>query len=154
MDTSKLVYGLSFAELCDRGQIVLLKIINSDNYNEALSKELFDILTDIQQHINEKPITAEMLRGIMVLGFVNNFIFTNESIVRDEDFGSQLEDEKMLEILKKSHKANSLRAEAKKYIQQQRNERQDPKLNYGKNEGMWNIDFNKINEENEQWRYM
>ena len=115
---------------------------------------MFDILTDIQQHINEKPITAEMLRGIMVLGFVNNFIFTNESIVRDEDFGSQLEDEKMLEILKKSHKANSLRAEAKKYIQQQRNERQDPKLNYGKNEGMWNIDFNKINEENEQWRYM
>lgn len=147
-------YSLSFAELCDRGQIVLLKIINSDNHNEALSKELFDILTDIQQHINEKPITAEMLRGIMVLGFVNNFIFTNESIVRDEDFGSQLEDEKMLEILKKSHKANSLRAEAKKYIQQQRNERQDPKLNYGKNEGMWNIDFNKINEENEQWRYM
>ena len=147
-------YSLSFAELCDRGQIVLLKIINSPEPNEALRKELFDILTDVQQHINEKPITAEMLRGIMVLGFVNQFIFSNETIVRDEDFGKKLDDDKLLEVLKKSHKANSLRAEAKKYIQQQRQERQDPKLNYGKNEGMWNIDFNKISEENEQWRYM
>ena len=147
-------YSLSFAELCDRAQIVLLKIINSPEPNEALRKELFDILTDVQQHINEKPITAEMLRGIMVLGFVNQFIFSNETIVRDEDFGKKLDDDKLLEVLKKSHKANSLRAEAKKYIQQQRQERQDPKLNYGKNEGMWNIDFNKISEENEQWRYM
>lgn len=147
-------YSLSFAELCDRGQIVLLKIINSPEPNEALRKELFDILTDVQQHINEKPITAEMLRGIMVLGFVNQFIFSNETIVRDEDFGKKLDDDKLLEVLKKSHKANSLRAEAKKYIQQQRQERQDPKLNYGKNEGMWNIDFNKISEENEQWAYM
>ena len=132
----------------------MLKIINSPEPNEALRKELFDILTDVQQHINEKPITAEMLRGIMVLGFVNQFIFSNETIVRDEDFGKKLDDDKLLEVLKKSHKANSLRAEAKKYIQQQRQERQDPKLNYGKNEGMWNIDFNKISEENEQWRYM
>ena len=147
-------YSLSFAELCDRAQIVLLKIINSPKPNEALRKELFDILTDVQQHINEKPITAEMLRGIMVLGFVNQFIFSNETIVRDEDFGKKLDDDKLLEVLKKSHKANSLRAEAKKYIQQQRQERQDPKLNYGKNEGMWNIDFNKISEENEQWAYM
>ena len=147
-------YSLSFAELCDRGQIVLLKIINSPEPNEALRKELFDILTDVQQHINEKPITAEMLRGIMVLGFVNQFIFSNETIVRDEDFGKKLDDDKLLEVLKQSHKANSLRAEAKKYIQQQRQERQDPKLNYGKNEGMWNIDFNKISEENEQWAYM
>ena len=147
-------YSLSFAELCDRAQIVLLKIINSPEPNEALRKELFDILTDVQQHINEKPITAEMLRGIMVLGFVNQFIFSNETIVRDEDFGKKLDDDKLLEVLKKSHKANSLRAEAKKYIQQQRQERQDPKLNYGKNEGMWNIDFNKISEENEQWAYM
>lgn len=147
-------YSLSFAELCDRGQIVLLKIINSPEPNEALRKELFDILTDVQQHINEKPITAEMLRGIMVLGFVNQFIFSNETIVRDEDFGKKLDDDKLLEVLKKSHKANSLRAEAKKYIQQQRQERQDPKLNYGKDEGMWNIDFNKISEENEQWAYM
>lgn len=147
-------YSLSFAELCDRAQIVLLKIINSPEPNEALRKELFDILTDVQQHINEKPITAEMLRGIMVLGFVNQFIFSNETIVRDEDFGKKLDDDKLLEVLKKSHKANSLRAEAKKYIQQQRQERQDPKLNYGKDEGMWNIDFNKISEENEQWAYM
>ena len=67
---------------------------------------------------------------------------------------NKITDEELLPMLKESHKANSLRGEAKRHIQVQRGSRIDKKLNYGRSSGFWNIDFNKPIGENEQWRYM
>ncbi len=132
-------YSYSFAELCDRLQIVMLKVINSPSQNEALQSEINTILHDIQLHLSQKPMDAEMVKGLVVLGFVNQFIFNNETTVRDADDNGSIDDATLLQTLKKSHRANSLRASAKKHIQNQRGERVDEKLNYGKTEGMWNI---------------
>ncbi len=133
-------YNYSFAELCDRASIVLMKIANSNDTNkEAFEQELRSILHDIQLHINQTPIDAEMIKGIIVLTQVNSFIWGNESFVRDADDNGNVDDETLLSKLKESHKANSLRAAAKKHIQNQRGERVDEKLNYGRDAGMWNI---------------
>lgn len=136
---SELKYSYSFSELCDRMQIVLLKIIASQSDYHALENEVKDIMNDIQIHLDNKPMNAEMVKGLMVLGFVNMFIFGNETFVRDAGDNGNVDDVILLARLKDSHKANSLRAEAKKHIQNQRSERVDPKLNYGKSVDFWNI---------------
>jgi len=139
--SKQLKYGLSFAELCDRAQIVTLKVIASKERNEAFEKELDDIYHDIQIHLDEIPMTAEMLRGFTVLNLVNQFIFSNETFVRDVDDNGGVEDSVLLSKLQESHRANSLRASAKKHIQIQRGSRVDLKLNYGKSSNFWNITF-------------
>lgn len=133
-------YQYSFAELLDRAGIVLMKIANSPNADTPFHVELKDILHDIQLHLNEKPMTAEMVRGLIVLTQVNFFIWGNEKAVRDADDG-KISDEELIIMLKESHKANSLRGEAKKHIQLQRGSRTDEKLNYGRTAGFWNIKF-------------
>lgn len=145
-------YSYSFAELLDRATIVTMKIANASD-PKAFEEELSDILNDIQIHLNEKPMTAEQVKGLIVLTQVNTFIWNNESYVRDVD-DKGIDKSFLLNKLMESHKANSLRGEAKKHIQTQRCSRIDPKLNYKKSDGFWNIDFNKPIGENEQWRYM
>ena len=145
-------YSYSFAELLDRATIVTMKIANASD-PKAFEQELSDILNDIQIHLNEKPMTAEQVKGLIVLTQVNFFIWGNEKAVRDADDG-KITDEELLPMLKESHRANSLRGEAKRHIQVQRGSRIDKKLNYGRSSGFWNIDFNKPIGENEQWRYM
>lgn len=133
-----MIYNYSFAELCDRLGIVVLKQINSKEKNLALDAEINEILHDIDLHIKQTPINAEMIKGITVLAYVNKFIFDGETDVREKM------DENNPELLPKliaTHKANSLRAASKKHIQNQRNERIDPKLNYGNETGLWNITF-------------
>lgn len=134
-------YQYSFAELLDRAGIVLMKIANATD-PKAFEAELKEILHDIQLHLNEKPMTAEMVKGLIVLTQVNFFIWGNEKAVRDADDG-KISDEELLPMLKESHKANSLRGEAKKHIQVQRGSRTDEKLNYGRTAGFWNINFKK-----------
>lgn len=134
-----IVYSLSFAELCDRAQIVTLKITHSKEPNESFEKELDDILHDIQLHLDSKPINSQQVKGLIVLGMVNKFIWDNESFVRDADDNGNVPDEELLARLKLSHKANSLRAAAKKHIQSNRSERVDEKLNYGLENNFWNI---------------
>lgn len=138
--TLHLKYGYSFAELLDRLQIVILKIINSSERNSALETEVSDIMNDIQIHLQSTPMNAEMIKGLIVLGFVNQFIFNNETEVREAE-NSNISDADLLAKLKETHKANSLRAAAKKHIQSQRGERIDPKLNYGKEDNFWNISW-------------
>jgi len=147
-------YSYSFAELLDRAGIVAMKIANSTD-PKAFEAELSDILSDIQIHLDQKPMDAEQVKALIVLTQVNSFIWRNEQAVRDADDG-KITDEELLPMLKESHKANSLRGEAKKHIQTQRSERTDGKLNYGRSSGFWNIDFNRkvVMGENEQWRYM
>ena len=136
------VYSLSFAELLDRLSIVELRNINSKEPNEKIQEEIKDILHDIDLHLAEKPMSGEQVRGLIILSYVNKFIWDNESSVREEeDCSNQTYSHELLEKLKQSHKANSLRAEAKKHIQNQRQERIDEKLNYGKQVDMWNIKF-------------
>ena len=149
-----LKYAYSFAELLDRAGIVLMKIANSVD-PKAFEAELADILNDIQIHLDQKPMDAEQVKGLIVLTQVNLFIWGNEKAVRDADDG-KITDEELLPMLKESHKANSLRGEAKKHIQIQRCSRTDEKLNYGRTSGFWNIYFNRkvVIGENEQWRYM
>lgn len=140
--SSLLIYSYSFAELCDRLQIVTLKIIASTGKNESLEKEQGDILHDIQYHLRRTPMNAEMIKAFTVLAFVNKFIFDNETFVRDADScAEQIDATTLLNKLKASHKANSLRAASKKHIQNQRGERVDEKLNYGKEDGFWNIQY-------------
>jgi len=135
----QLKYGYSFAELLDRGTIVVMKIANATD-PKAFEEELKDILHDIQIHLDEKPMTAEQVKALIVLTQVNTFIWENESYIRDID-NSTVDKEFLLNKLLESHKANSLRGEAKKHIQIQRDSRIDPKLNYKKTEGFWNITF-------------
>lgn len=139
--TIDILYSLSFAELCDRAQIVLMKISHSTEPSEAFEKELNDILHDIQLHLDNKPLDAQQVKGLIVLTQVNSFIWQNESFVRDADDKGGVPDEELLAKLKLSHKANSLRAAAKKHIQNHRLERVDEKLNYGKDADFWNIKF-------------
>lgn len=134
-------YNLSFAELLDRATIIFLKIAASKGGNEAFATEFNDTLHDIQLHLDEKPMTAEMIRGLISLSMVNKFIFDNETYVRDADDNANVDDETLLAKLKESHKANSLRAASKKHIQLQRGGRVDEKLNYGKSSDFWNISF-------------
>lgn len=135
----EVTYSLSFAELLDRAQIVLMKISHSTEPSEAFEKELNDILHDIQLHIDNKPLDAQQVKGLIVLTQVNSFIWQNESFVRDADDKGGVPDEELFAKLKLSHKANSLRASAKKHIQNHRSERVDEKLNYGKDANFWNI---------------
>lgn len=151
MGIGKLIYSLSLAELLDRANIVLMKIAHSDKFDNPFQKELIDILHDIQIHLDETPLNAEAVKGLIVLTQVNSFIWQNEEMVRDVK--GDVEDSVLLAKLKESHKANSLRAEAKKHIQNQRNGRIDNKLNYSMSENFWNIHF-KTQDDNEQWRYM
>ena len=132
------LYSYSFAELLDRAGIVLMKIANSKE-PAAFEEELKLILHDIQLHLNQTPMNAEMVKGLIVLTQVNSFIWGNEKFVRDADDNVDVGDEALLEILKKSHRANSLRGAAKKHIQIQRSERTDEKLNYGLENNFWNI---------------
>lgn len=132
-------YSYSFAELCDRASIVIMKIANSID-PKSFEEELKDILHDIQIHLNEKPMTAEQVKGLIVLTQVNSFIWRNEEAVRDSDDG-KISDEELLPMLKKSHMANSLRGQAKKHIQLQRSQRTDDKLNYNMAKGFWNMSF-------------
>ncbi len=133
-------YSYSFAELLDRAGIVTMKIANSDKADNPFQQELKDILHDIQIHLDEKPLNAEQVKGLIILTQVNSFIWKNEEAVRDNDNG-EITDEQLLPMLKESHRANSLRGEAKKHIQNQRKERLDNKLNYGMSNSFWNIQF-------------
>ena len=60
-----LKYSYSFAELLDRANIVTMKIANSFD-PKAFEAELSDILNDIQIHLDEKPMNAEQVKGLIV----------------------------------------------------------------------------------------
>lgn len=136
-----MVYSYSFAELNDRLGICLLKLAACTAPDASLEQEIKGIQTDLDEHLKAIPVNAEQLKGITVLNHVNKFIFDNETYVRDADDNGNVEDAVLLAKLKESHKANSLRAAAKKHIQNQRGERVDLKLNYGKENNFWNIKF-------------
>lgn len=128
-------YTLSFAELCDRLNIVIQKIIFAENEEMKLSfvKERDDIIYDINSFIKEGiVVTGEMLHAIMALKLINVCIWVNEDEQRKEslEVGGNVDWEYKYKKLLQSHKWNADRAFAKKRIQELVGGRIDHKLNY------------------------
>ncbi len=138
-------YAWAFSELCDRLNIVIQKIINApnDEMKIAFKVEAQDIKHDIDLFIQEGvKVDASMIEAIMVLQIVNLSIWTNEDGVREaseEKIMTHPERLKLAETLLKTHKLNSDRASAKKFISSMCNGRVDPKLNYVS--GYFNYEF-------------
>ena len=77
-------YLPTLAELIDRLSISQLKEVFIPEHKEEYSKEISDIVHDIQICLEEskEPITAETIRAIVVLSQMNLHIWHNESAVR------------------------------------------------------------------------
>lgn len=124
-------YQWSFAELVDRLNIVLMKIVFSETeeMRAAFVKERDDIVHDINLFREEGvEITGEILMACLALQLVNHAIWSNEAGGRGDG------KDKNYEL---THSLNSDRATLKKHIQQKLGGRVDFKLNYGL--GVWNF---------------
>ena len=77
-------YLPTLAELIDRLSISQLKEVFIPEHKEEYSKEISDIVHDIQICLEEskEPITAETIRAIVVLSQMSLHIWHNESAVR------------------------------------------------------------------------
>jgi len=77
-------YLPTLSELIDRLSIAQLKEVFIPEHKEEYSKEISDIVHDIQICLEEskEPITAETIRAIVVLSQMNLHIWHNESAVR------------------------------------------------------------------------
>jgi hypothetical protein len=115
-------YNLSLGELIDRLSIVQLKELKIKENRESYSKEIKEILHDIQLIIDEeKPkITAKTIRAIIIISIFNEFIWANEG-----NFRKGIKEGNNLEM---SHGFNSIRNLAKNKIQEILGGRLDLKL--------------------------
>jgi hypothetical protein len=77
-------YLHTLGDLIDRLSIVQLKEVFITEHKEEYSKEIADIIHDIQIVINESDakITAETIRAIVVVSQMNLHIWQNESAYR------------------------------------------------------------------------
>lgn len=112
----------TISELIDRLSIVQLKEVFIPEHKEEYSKEIEDIVHDIQLIIeeNETKIDAEMIRAIVVCSQINLHIWHNESNVRSGKVGPN-----MLEL---THGLNGIRNTAKNKIQEKFGGRKDYKV--------------------------
>jgi hypothetical protein len=121
-------YLPSFAELIDRLTIVQQKEILNQEFRDAFTVELEEILHDIDLEIAEKNIviTSNLVRDIMILTLMNSWIWANEAAAREKQNKGQdvTNDDLVL-----THQLNDLRSAAKKKIQEQIKGRIDYKLN-------------------------
>jgi hypothetical protein len=92
----------TISELIDRLSIVQLKECKIPENKVAYAEEISDIVHDIQLIINEtdQPITAEMVRAIIVCAQMNAHIWYNESNVRSGKEGPSMLALKFLEVEK------------------------------------------------------
>jgi len=127
-------YNWSFAELCDRLSIVVMKIAYSDSKEmiSAFLEERNSILADIDLFIKEGvEMDGEMVYLIQGLQFINTKIWHNESEQRGESAETTEQGWKQkYEKLLQSHQWNADRAICKKAIQEKIGGRVDYKLNY------------------------
>ena len=75
----------TISELLDRLSIVQLKEVFISEHKDEYSKEISEIVHDIQLILDENPnqkMTAEMLRALIVVAQMNLHIWHNESAVR------------------------------------------------------------------------
>ncbi len=112
----------TISELLDRLSIVQLKEVKIPEHKEEYAKEIDDIVHDIQLILNEnnKVMTAEMLRAVIVCAQMNTHIWYNESNVRSGKEGPSM--------LALTHGLNGIRNTAKNKIQEVFGGRKDYKI--------------------------
>ena len=104
-------YLPTLGELIDRLSIVQLKEVKIPQHKEEYSKEISDIVYDINEILKEKDkVDGEFIRAVIVLSQMNTHIWYNEDNARSgDDVGNQL----ML-----THGLNGIRNTAKNKIQE------------------------------------
>ena len=143
-------YNLTFAELCDRLSIIILKSIFIPENKKAYKEEQELIMYDIDEILmdrddvkhggrdNTNPvISAKMIRAIMIVMLTNRAIWESEAKARA---GSPEQDK----LLKFTHSINGVRNTAKNILSQELGERVDLKIDclaaeLIKEFGNWNI---------------
>jgi hypothetical protein len=115
-------YLPTLSELVDRLSIVQLKEVFIPEHKSEYSKEISDIIHDIQLCLDEQNgvVTAETIRAIIVLSQMNLHIWHNESNVR-----KGISDGNSLEL---THGLNGIRNTAKNKIQEVAGGRKDYKI--------------------------
>lgn len=120
-------YLPTLSELIDRLSIVQLKEVFIPEHKEEYAKEITDIVHDIQmcldgiENVTEnKAITAETIRAIVVLSQMNLHIWHNES-----NYRKGIKDGNNLEL---THGINGIRNTAKNKIQEVVGGRKDYKI--------------------------
>ena len=115
-------YLPTLSELIDRLSIVQLKEVFISEHKSEYSKEIADIIHDIQAHINENDavIDAEVIRAVVVLSQMNLHIWHNET-----NYRKGIKDGNNLEL---THGLNGIRNTAKNKIQEVVGGRKDYKI--------------------------
>ena len=112
----------TISELIDRLSIVQLKEVFITEYKNEYSKEINDIVHDIQLILDESGgnVDAEMIRAIIVCSQMNLHIWHNEANVRSGKEGPSK--------LALTHGLNGIRNTSKNKIQEKFGGRQDYKI--------------------------
>lgn len=115
-------YLPTLSELIDRLSIVQLKEVFIPEHKNEYSKEIADIIHDIQAHIDENNsiIDAEVIRAVVVLSQMNLHIWHNET-----NYRKGIKDGNNLEL---THGLNGIRNTAKNKIQEVVGGRKDYKV--------------------------
>ncbi len=115
-------YLPTLSELIDRLSIVQLKEVFIKEHKDEYSKEIQDIVHDIQMILDSQKneITAETIRAIVVLSQMNLHIWHNES-----NYRKGIKDGNNLEL---THGLNGIRNTAKNKIQEIVGGRKDYKI--------------------------
>ena len=114
-------YLPTLGELIDRLSIVQLKEVKIPQHKEEYSKEISDIVHDINEILKEKDkVDGEFIRAVIVLSQMNTHIWYNEDNARSGDNqGNEL-------LL--THGLNGIRNTAKNKIQELDGGRKDYKI--------------------------
>ena len=114
-------YLPTLAELVDRLSIVQLKEVFITEHKNEYSKEIKDIVHDIELILNDKEIrlTGEDIRAIIVLSQMNLHIWHNETQYRSGEGNGNLG---------LTHGLNGIRNTAKNKIQERVGGRKDYKI--------------------------
>jgi hypothetical protein len=119
---SKRKYLPTLSELIDRLSIAQLKEVFISEHKDEYSKEISDILHDIDLTLREKDaiIDSEVIRAVVVLSQMNLHIWHNES-----NYRKGIKDGNNLEL---THGLNGIRNTAKNKIQEIVGGRKDYKI--------------------------
>ena len=115
-------YLPTLSELVDRLSIVQLKEVFITEHKSEYSKEISDIVHDIQAHLDENKtvIDADVVRAIVVLSQMNLHIWHNET-----NYRKGIKEGNSLEL---THGLNGIRNTAKNKIQEVCGGRKDYKI--------------------------
>ena len=113
-------YLPTLSELVDRLSIAQLKEVFIPEHKDEYSKEIRDIMHDIDLLIGDAVVTADMVRAIVVLSQMNLHIWHNES-----NYRKGVKDGNNLEL---THGLNGIRNTAKNKIQEVVGGRKDYKI--------------------------